>query len=458
MNQNKHAARFGRESPGHEDTCSSQYVLKHMNAASRLSRRQWKKITVHVHAPPYHLLLWLILLVGIAWIEAPPLQGALPVVSNVLASQRSGTKLVDIYYDLADADGNASTIYIYVSADGGTTWNVPAHTFTGDWAGVLPGQNKHLVWDAGEDWNGQFTTRCRVRVIAFDLDQDSMVLIPSGSFEMGTTFIDSGPSYTELPVHSVYVSAFYIQRTEVSKRLWDLVYGWAIHNGYYFENAGLAKGADHPVHTINWYDAVKWCNARSEFENRTPVYYTGADKITVYRAGRLDLESDFVKWTGDGYRLPTEAEWEKAARGGLFAKRFPWGNTITHNQANYYSGGNIFNISVTSGYHPSYAISPEPYTSPVGSFAPNDYGLFDIAGNLSEWCWDWYSDVWYRQVEATATDTRGPPQRADPSRAQRVCRDGDWGYYSLGVRGARRSWNYAEQATNNKGFRCIRSK
>src|ERR1035437_4024801 len=156
-----------------------------------------------------------------------------------------------------------------------------------------------------------------------------MALIPAGSFTMG----DNLDGESDAPVHSVYVSAFYMDKYDVTKALWDSVYQWATNHGYSFDYAGSGKAANHPVQTIDWYDAVKWCNARSEKEGKTPAYYTDAGLSVRYRSGRM---SPYVNWSS-GYRLPTEAEWEKAARGGASGQRFPWGNTISWSQANYYS-------------------------------------------------------------------------------------------------------------------------
>jgi formylglycine-generating enzyme required for sulfatase activity len=105
----------------------------------------------------------------------------------------------------------------------------------------------------------------------------------------------------------------------------------------------------------------------------------------------------------DGYRLPTKTEWEYAARGGLKGKLLPWGNMITHSQANYFSKtGYGFDVSPTRGFHPSYNDHLFPYTSPVASFAANGYGLFDMAGNVTEWCWD--SAGSYRSIRGGGWD------------------------------------------------------
>ena len=156
-----------------------------------------------------------------------------------------------------------------------------------------------------------------------------MVSIPAGSFIMGDS-IGDGTS-DQVPTHPVAVSAIYMDRCEVTKGLWDEVKSWAIGHGYSFDNDGAGLGPNYPVERVNWYDVVKWCNARSEKEGRVAAFYTDEGHTTVYRTGRINLDDSWVKWTG-GYRLPTEAEWEHAARGGLAGKRFSWGDTITHSE------------------------------------------------------------------------------------------------------------------------------
>ena len=202
---------------------------------------------------------------------------------------------------------------------------------------------------------------------------EGMVAIPAG-VNSGTNPLGAEESYwSGYPETYALTNAtiFYMDQYEVTKAQWDTVYNWAVLNGYSFDNSGLGKASDHPVHTVNWYDCVKWCNARSEMESKTPCY---------------NLSTWSCDFNANGYRLPTSDEWEYAARGGLQSKRFPWGDTITHSQVNYRSSSeDSYDTSPTRGYHPAYDDS-YPYTSPVGSFPSNGYGLYDMSGNVGEWC------------------------------------------------------------------------
>ena len=242
-----------------------------------------------------------------------------------------------------------------------------------------------------------------------------MVLIPEGAFTMGDS---SGDGDGDAVSIEATVSAFYMDVTEVTLSQWQSVYYWAIENGYTNLPAGSGKGPDHPVQTVNWYDCVKWCNARSEREGKTPVYYTDDAQTAIYKTGDEDVTNAQVKWTANGYRLPTEAEWEKAARGGLSGQRFPWGMKINQNLANY--NGNTGSSDYDDGpdgYNPIGVVEgTEPATSPVGSFAANGYGLHDMAGHVMEWCWDWYGTPY-----AGGTDPHG-----DAPGFSRVRRGGGW--------------------------------
>jgi formylglycine-generating enzyme required for sulfatase activity len=268
-----------------------------------------------------------------------------------------------------------------------------------------------------------------------------MALIPAGSFTMGDTLDGESDA---IPTN-VYVSAFYMDTNLVSYSKWQTVYNWATANGYGFDNAGLGKAANQPVQTVDWYDVVKWSNARSRQAGLTPVYYTDAGLTQVYTNG--DTDAVYANWSASGYRLPTEAEWEKAARGGLSGQRFPWGDTISESQANYYGCTNCYSYDLgPNGNNAVGEIGGTPCTSPVGSFAANGYGLYDMAGNVAEWCWDWYGVPY-----AGGSDPRGPA-----TGNSRVFRGGNWNFNAYNARCAFRVSYDSSYTFSGVGFRCVR--
>jgi len=282
-----------------------------------------------------------------------------------------------------------------------------------------------------------------------------MVLIPAGSFLMGNS-IGDGDIYDANPTN-VYVSAFFMDINLVDLSVWQAVYTYATSsNGYSFDSIGGGKAANHPVQSVNWYDCVKWCNARSQEAGLTPCYYTDAGFAQVYKTG--DVDAVYVNWAANGFRLPTEAEWEKGARGGLSGRRFPWGNLISEGQANYYGDTNDYSYDLgPNGYNFIGSIGGTgPGTSPVGSFDVNGYGLYDMAGNVVEWCWDWYA---YPYTTGSpylgGTDPRGPASSAD---GFRVLRGGDWNDRAYDARCADRTsgYGYPGFAGSTLGFRCVR--
>jgi formylglycine-generating enzyme required for sulfatase activity len=284
-------------------------------------------------------------------------------------------------------------------------------------------------------------------------ETNDMVLIPAGTFVMGATHETGGD---DLPQHLVYVSAFYMNRYKVTLAEWDSVCTWATNRApdlkYQF-TCGGGKGPTHPVLNLSWIDAVAWCNARSEMEGLTPCY-TNANG-SVYRTG--GAPEYHCNWAANGYRLPTEAEWEKAARGGVSGHRFPWSDadTIQHTRANYQARTNVysFDTSATSKYHPAYTNGWKPYTSPVGAFAPNGYGLYDMAGNATEWCWDFYSGTYY--TTSPRIDPRGA-LKALSAVDEKVYRAGNSQSLAPKVESSSRGKDQPHSAQPDGGLRTVR--
>lgn len=292
-----------------------------------------------------------------------------------------------------------------------------------------------------------------------------MVLIPAGDFLMGDQSSGKIGQPEERPVHTVHVSAFLIGNCEVTKAEWDKVASWARQNGFTDLAEGRGYTPDHPVNSVEWYDALKWCNARSLQEGLQPCYSVNHPVAgTLFQVG-ADYEV-FCDWSANGYRLPTEAEWEKAARGGKVGKDYPWGDSINHSRATYRKdtspskltklwndmwdkispGTGKSRIAGVSSYHPTYKCG----TAPVASFPANGYGLHDMAGNLNEWCWDMHGDY----PSSSQTDPRGPP-RGD--RTRRIIRGGSYDVPSYVCRVAARSRFSTDMWHHSVGFRIARS-
>ncbi len=341
------------------------------------------------------------------------LSAAAPVVSNVRGAQRAGTKLIDITYDLADSD--SATVFVSIQLFAGGT-ALPAFSLSGDvGAGVTPGFNKKITWNAGQDWNRRYTSSGSARIIVDDMTTTTpnatMAYVPAG-FSAGSYGSHGGSGQT------VFSSGFYMDKTEISKGTWDTVKAWALANGYTFDNPGVGTADNHPVIGVSWYDVVKWCNARSEKEGLAPVYFTDASRTTVYRTGQVILRSTFCNFTAPGYRLPTRAEWAKAAWGGSTSGSYPWpsyygsgAEILDPSKGNYSINGTKMHswdaaaVSVATAaylttpcgyYNGSQQVNGVPLATPIKDMA-NGFGLYDMFGNVGEWLWDSY----YSEVTAT---------------------------------------------------------
>ncbi len=180
------------------------------------------------------------------------------------------------------------------------------------------------------------------------------------------------------------VESFSIGQYAVSWGQWQAVRDGAEAHGYDLAGVGEGCADDHPVRTVSWYDAVKWSNALSELQGRTPVYTVGG---SVYRTGAHDEVE--VDARADGYRLPTAAEWEYAARGGQQSQGYTYSGSDDLDAVGWYtdnSGGAACALSQGRG------------TWPVGQKAPNELGLYDMSGNVWEWCFDRNPEAGYDRI------------------------------------------------------------
>ena len=241
------------------------------------------------------------------------------------------------------------------------------------------------------------------------MDQAVLSFIPAGDFEMGGEISWSNVE----PAHIVYLDDFWIYQTEITNKMYSLCVEAGTcekpNSSYY----GIEEFADYPVENVDWYDAQTYC-----------------------------------EWGGG--RLPTEAEWEKAARGGLEGMLYPWGDEKP-----------VCDLGANNG---AQFIECNGETVPVGSFAPNGYGLYDMVGNVKEWVADWYNAYYYRI--STVKNPQGPEDGE-----QRVLRGGSWQsvneiytytdlynrnhtIFNFFLNVAFRLNNFPEYSEDDYGFRC----
>ena len=255
---------------------------------------------------------------------------------------------------------------------------------------------------------------------------ENFILVEGGTFSMGSPDSEAWRSDDETQ-HTVTVSDFYMSAFEVTQAEYQAVTG---------SNPSAFSGEDLPVETVSWLDAIAYCNARSELEGLEPAYTVEGQTVTWNRSA-------------NGYRLPTEAEWEYACRAGTQTP-FNTETSISADESNYWGHypylieDNYFNQS-------NLETRPGVYretTVAVGSFQPNAWGFYDMHGNVGEWVWDYYGDY---PTEAQ-TDPVGPD-----SGVLRVNRGGGWNDFAKNLRSAYRATLPQDSAVFNVGFRLVRN-
>jgi len=242
---------------------------------------------------------------------------------------------------------------------------------------------KLLVVGSAKELNG-----ITAKKIIWKKDGAKMVLVPEGDFLMGS----NDGADDEKPMHTVYIDAFYMDSYEATNAQYQQFVRGTGHRQPAYWNNPRFNSPQQPVVGVNWFDAT--------------AYAVWAKK-----------------------RLPTEAEWEKSAKGGLLGKMYPWGNSIDTSQACYDQGGN-----------------GKP--SPVGSYKDNGYGLYDMAGNTWEWCADWYGEDYYSN--SLAKNPIGPR-----TGEYRVVRGGSWYTKKHRLRVAVRDGKRPSNPDDHFGFRCV---
>jgi len=326
-----------------------------------------------------------------------------PAITNVRASQREGTKLVDIYYDAADADNDLLKVRIEISDNDGAKYSVPAFSLTGDIGeGIAPGTNKHIVWDAGTDWDGEYSDQMRVKVFAIDAQgfpgMEWGNEVPPGGFLMGQdgSAEGSGPSrHVNIPW------SYWLGKYEVTAQQYCDFLNAALNLGYIKrENTtNVRTTAKMPFDYACQEDSLLCSTGDSK-----PIRWN-VNKFECTFEEAKDVPAN-VTWNGAiafarfyGYDLPTEAEWEKAARGPLNGAagshlKYPWGNDISSSYANIAPQTTITPVGFYDGNQ-----------TPVGPDTVNGYGLYDVIGNAPEWTLSCESNVEQYPLEEALTNS-----------------------------------------------------
>ncbi|MCL2719766.1 MAG: formylglycine-generating enzyme family protein [Treponema sp.] len=259
------------------------------------------------------------------------------------------------------------------------------------------------------------------------IDLKKFVLLEGGSVNIGSPITEKKRNDDEGPQFNATISSFYMGKYPVTQSEYLAVMR---------KNPSNFPGDDHPVDMVCWYDAVEYCNRLSKSDGLSPAYsLSGSTDPDTWGEQGSKWDSIIIVLDSNGYRLPTEAQWEYACRAGTTTP-FYTGENITSAQANY------------NGTSP-YTGDPGEYikkTTPVGSYPPNSWGLYDMHGNVWEWCWDWKENY----EPGNKTDPTGPQ-----SGKYRAERGGSWCSGGSNIRSACRSYDFPSIKGYNDGFRLV---
>ncbi len=235
------------------------------------------------------------------------------------------------------------------------------------------------------------------------------VLVKGGTFKMGNTYEEDGFE-DELPVHQVTLSDYYISTYEVTQSEWQDVMG---------SNPSSFKGKMKPVENVSWFDAIEFCNKLSEKEGLNPCYQIKRNNNVI------------CDWTANGYRLPTEAEWEYAARGGIESQGYMYAGSNSIDEVGFYKGNSM------------------SMSHSTGSKKPNELRIYDMSGNVWEWCWDWYTNSY--------SDGAGNNPKGVEFGVERCRRGGSWAQISKSSRSSNRLGTPPELKFNYVGLRLVKT-
>jgi len=272
------------------------------------------------------------------------------------------------------------------------------------------------------NYNGTPTVIQFTDIAGMEIEQNNMVLVQrTGAMSL----FKMGQLYNAEPIHLVALSSFYIGKYEVTQAEWIATMET--------NPSSFTGDLNRPVENVSWYDILIYCNKRSVAEGLTPCYTinNSTDPVswgTVPTTTNATWDAVICNWSANGYRIPTEAEWEFAARGGNCSNGYNYSGSNTIDDVGWYAdnSGNT--------------------THPVGTKLPNELGIYDMSGNVFEWTWDWYANY----SSSTQTNPTGPT-----TGSERILRGGSYYYYF--VVAWRERGGYPYSVNSNRGFRLARS-